>query len=87
MKARRVGVKGVEGEEGTRMVTIGDVLRRIKRPRHWFLYHVEVGHLPDAAQRITGRRVFSPEEVDRIEDLARRLNDKDAPASGGCAAK
>ena len=49
----------------------GEVARLLKTPAHKITYAIGNGYVPEPAQRIANKRLFAPDDIDR---LARHLN-------------
>lgn len=51
-----------------RLFSTGSVARDLGIPKARLIYLLDSGHLPDAATRVGGRRLFTAEEVIRIRE-------------------
>lgn len=56
-----------------RLLTLGELARELQMPQHALAYHIQRGHLPDAAYRVGGRRAFTVEQIQVIKEMVQRM--------------
>ena len=50
----------------TRHYTLRDVARLLKVKPYQVTYALSVGHVPEPAVRINNKRIFAPDDIDRL---------------------
>lgn len=68
------------------LIGSGDVARKVNLPRWRLLYLIERGDLPGPSFEVPGRRLFTPEDVVRIDAVLRARPDllKSGEAESDC---
>ena len=61
----------------TRFRLLGDVAKNLHVPPHRIVYLLSSGQVPEPAVRLGGRRIFLPEDVERLAWHLNHMRDED----------